>query len=628
MKNYSTVVDISAHIENISTTIQPAADGVELFVSFDNLDFGVISAIKFKARGFDSFGEPVSVNGEEQFLILFQDLKIDKNTRAQGLRYKIPAADIRRIELEESLLRYDDGRVFTYTDRKELKINTEEYEEGEVLDALREGICGRMKYVPRQYERGWFCGCGYFNRRLGSKCALCGTEKDVMFSTENADVLNAAIEKHRQNKAERAVTAAKKAKEKKDKKKKVTISVLAIFVAVIGIAALWFFNATTTETKRVDGIKIETTYKLHNHEKIGEVFYQNGKKTKEIVYKHEIIAEETLYNDEGFMTERRVYNEGKLVKETIGTGDGGVESEKEYDSSGNLVRWYAGGGETHEYKYNGKKQVKTETITYDYSSEKITETHKFEYDSTGNHVTDKKYDKNGKLESVTKTTYLCGLKTESYEYDKDNKLVREIKYEDEGEILKETKYGSLVDDDTVERIEDTFEITEMFEDRRLLRTYYYKDGTKTEESYWGEVDSQIREKTEYNKKGYPVKITSYSTENNFETLVYEYSILEYDSKGNNIKETTYDADDNLKSISKMEYNAKKQLIKEKEYDSDKKLWLIKTYKYNAQGKVSRFSRYNPDGTLDDYTDYYYDDDGNEIKKVTTNSYGNTSEEYY
>ena len=79
-------VDLNAHVNNIECQIETANNIAKAVIAFDNLGYGTITAIKFIAQGFNSFGDAVKVNGQDKFFLIIQDISIEKNCHAENLR--------------------------------------------------------------------------------------------------------------------------------------------------------------------------------------------------------------------------------------------------------------------------------------------------------------------------------------------------------------------------------------------------------------------------------------------------------------------------------------------------------------------------------------------------------------
>ncbi len=105
------VIDTNAHVENLKCEIYVDRGNAIAKISFSNLGFGDITAIKFNACGFNSFGDIIFVNGREKFFLIIQDLVIAKNENATELRAVLPDANIKKLDLEECQICYADGSV-------------------------------------------------------------------------------------------------------------------------------------------------------------------------------------------------------------------------------------------------------------------------------------------------------------------------------------------------------------------------------------------------------------------------------------------------------------------------------------------------------------------------------------
>ena len=63
MRTIQKTIDINAHIEELKCEINVDAGNTIAKISFVNLGFGDITAIKFNACGYNSFGDIVPVDG-------------------------------------------------------------------------------------------------------------------------------------------------------------------------------------------------------------------------------------------------------------------------------------------------------------------------------------------------------------------------------------------------------------------------------------------------------------------------------------------------------------------------------------------------------------------------------------
>lgn len=220
MKKSELVIDINAHIANITSKIEIDNDVAFAILSFNNLGYGIITAVKLKARGYNSFGDLIKVEGDNQFYLIIQDLKIENNESVNDIRVKLPNNEIRKLELEEDQVCYADGKVLSYAGEDNRQFETDEYEtvgiEREQLEAIRDLVSKEAKLVPQNYDVGWLCSCGRYNTNETSTCSKCGVEKEKIFRITDSDFVSDLILRHRKNVQE----LQEKEKLEKDKREK------------------------------------------------------------------------------------------------------------------------------------------------------------------------------------------------------------------------------------------------------------------------------------------------------------------------------------------------------------------------------------------------------------------------
>lgn len=239
MKPAKIVVDINAHIKNITCKVDMRNGVPVAIIGFDNLGDGNITAIKFEAVGYNTFGDEVSINGSDSFYLVIQDILINRNESARELKANLPNSDIRKLDLVESQICFDDGKVISYegADYREFVIN--EYEnngtEREYLAALRDKFGQDFRYEPTEYQEGWFCGCGRLNKQGNPACSNCNNLKADIFRLITADS-SSLIETYKKEENERAQIRKKQAKKKE---KEALHKKIFIFIGIVlGILVL------------------------------------------------------------------------------------------------------------------------------------------------------------------------------------------------------------------------------------------------------------------------------------------------------------------------------------------------------------------------------------------------------
>lgn len=242
MKTTIKTLDVNAHITNIKAQVITENDGIKTKISFDNLGYGTITAVKFNAKGYNSFGDIVSVSGKDNFLIILQDINIPENSIAYDINVKLPNPEIRKIELEENQICYSNGEISTYAGKNEVDFQLEEftYEEHKELTALKDVFDSRVKYNISDTDYGWICTCGRLNNHNSISCSMCGHTKSEVTSHLSEDGRKKAVEKKQTLDAQRQAEAERQAKEKAkaDRNKKIGIFVaVAVIIAFICIIA-------------------------------------------------------------------------------------------------------------------------------------------------------------------------------------------------------------------------------------------------------------------------------------------------------------------------------------------------------------------------------------------------------
>lgn len=221
MSTFKKIIDINAHIENLHNEII-TENGIAIArISFTNLGYGNITAIKFSACGYDAFGEIVSVNGKDDFFLSIQGIRIQRNKSVVGLIAQLPNPYIMKLDLKECQICYEDGRVVSYEGENSLTFELDKIDNEEQLNALHKLYDKNAKFKPKEFEQGWVCSCGRFNKYVNPICLLCkksrtdtietctdeGLEKLVneYKTTEENDKLAREAAQNRQKKKNRKV---------------------------------------------------------------------------------------------------------------------------------------------------------------------------------------------------------------------------------------------------------------------------------------------------------------------------------------------------------------------------------------------------------------------------------------
>lgn len=283
MKEIKRSIDINAHIVNINCEVVYNSEGSKALITFDNLGNGIITAVKFNAKGYNSFGDVVSINGKEKFFLIIQDINIEKNSIAKDLKAKLPNSDIRRLELEEYQICYADGSIVTYARKDSKEFNTEEYdsygEDKEKINAIKDKLGDKIKYKPKDSDYGWLCACGRFNQINELACSNCENSKSDIFLLTDEVAVKSIVEQYNKNEEERLKCAKQEAivKEKEVKKRNIKIGISAViavlFIVFIINAAVISDRSTFSSADEMKSA-MQGTYTYYN---------DSGKAYKQII---------------------------------------------------------------------------------------------------------------------------------------------------------------------------------------------------------------------------------------------------------------------------------------------------------------------------------------------------------
>ena len=245
-------VNINERITNIASRVSIENDCVFANIRFRNLNYGKIIAIKFICKGYNSLDELVKVDGEETFTLVCQDLEVDLKELAE-VKVLLPNSSIRRIEVKEDKIGYDDGRVINIglpqVVEYEYDVPTqfENQEEFRLVSLIKEDISEAV-CLPQEVAGGYVCVCGRLNDSMTTECCFCGQERKNTLERYSGKRLRGVLkERVRREEQERLKKQREyeqkrileEAKEKaRVKRRKVLTIASAIGAAILAIALL------------------------------------------------------------------------------------------------------------------------------------------------------------------------------------------------------------------------------------------------------------------------------------------------------------------------------------------------------------------------------------------------------
>lgn len=339
------------------------------------------------------------------------------------------------------------------------------------------------------------------------------------------------------------------------------------------------------------------------------------------------------YSKTGFKAVATYNEDWKAIKNERFDENGTPVYVTEFDGNGNTIRstnydengkpsWSYG----YEYDEDGKK-IKETSYKEDGSISMI---YRYEYDEKGNLTKEARYD-----ETETLRAY------EVYEYDENGYVLKMTQYNAGGvktgytEYFENTTYANKY---TGERRSESYD-----SDGNLSSVYEYnRNGKTTKSENYRNGKLWSAEENEYDESGNLIKSSSYDADRKFTSYsVYGYNesgkrikISKYDESGTLteyteikrdgdyiLSETVYDADGNKTKYTEYlentpDYNTYSRTKRYERYENGK---LAELREYNENGKTLKSSSYK-NGSLESYSNYYYNESGMLIKITSCDAY--------
>jgi len=184
MKNVERKIDFHTLIENLSYELKLEKGKNDLLLTFQNATFETLTEVAFEARGYDYFGELISTESKEYFLIQLKNLNLKPGQCV--VNYKIQVSkSIRQLDLKQSYVIDMTGQKEIYKESEYQiyyydKFFPDSYKDKKVLDVLKKFNPSATCY-PLETQAGWICCCGYLNKTENKRCKYCQKIKDEVF---------------------------------------------------------------------------------------------------------------------------------------------------------------------------------------------------------------------------------------------------------------------------------------------------------------------------------------------------------------------------------------------------------------------------------------------------------------
>ena len=341
-----------------------------------------------------------------------------------------------------------------------------------------------------------------------------------------------------------------------------------------------------------------------------------------------LLANSTYYKDDGsidYYTESEYNEYGEELRWNVYNPDGSLERYREfaYDDSGNMTEaWhyesYGALNCRYEYTYDSQGNMLT---AHTYSILDILEEWtEYTYDSQGQQIKETCYNEDGSIDHWLE-----------YEYDAEGNMIKSTYYLDTGAIDYYWEYYNDADGNAVEEYKYNADGSLR---QRVERTYDAWGGLILSKRYNGssELSSSFGYEIEYDADGNKLKLAAYSDD--VLQAEAEYTVTRVKVRGTETSDTPYDPAMEIapaasqapipvgdvtitlpgEELEVPDEGTETVSLKTKAtyYNEDGTVDYYSEYEYNEYGEEIRWNRFEPDGTLKYYYEYVFDEEGNEI----------------
>ncbi len=262
-------LDINARVTEFAYSINTHGESKTLDISFKNLNYGIITAIRMVLKAKDSFGDTVLFGDVDEYEIKRADLNIKPGNKA-SLSVEVGQYDIKIPDLKITQIVYSSGEIFDVKNPEIVEYEIERFSgnwsnedhfDRYALDYINEynsdAIC-----IPSSHPNGWICSCGYLNLKDEAKCRKCSKDRDTQLNKYSKNELKSAVERRERKEIEEQEERErlKKLEEEKRAKrnKRITIGiVVAVAVIVIIIIAIVLYNNHVYGLSKEDAVAYE-----------------------------------------------------------------------------------------------------------------------------------------------------------------------------------------------------------------------------------------------------------------------------------------------------------------------------------------------------------------------------------
>lgn len=307
-----TRVDINALARIMNYNLLTDEQNVYFICSIYNGTEKVLNAVKIEAVGYNSFGDPIIVDGQNAFSILLQDLHIPAyNGSKVNNKFLLPDKSIRKLDLRIVQLLYQDGTIEVPQEECLIEINRNPLDSLYLEMAKKEN--SNAAFYMFKGDNYWQCVCGWANNNMVSKCQRCKMPKKNA-EKYSKDTIEYTYLNYKKNEDEQ------NAKNRKQRKRMIIlVAVFCLFLIIVGFANSFYEDWKLDKHKQevVDSIQGEYRNSKWMITISGDEVVVTRKTGSEYTGHIKSVENDLLYVD--YEKDKKTYP-GKLLRKKVGDG--------------------------------------------------------------------------------------------------------------------------------------------------------------------------------------------------------------------------------------------------------------------------------------------------------------------
>jgi len=282
--DFADKVDIKTPIHITSWNIKRENSDIFLYVNFINIGDLPISAVMFKATGFNSFSDKIKISGKDEFEVMGQDYNLFPGM-SENIKIILPDEDIRKVDIKVKKVCFSDGTIYECSNSVWINTKQEPLEDKYLEFVKQDNPVAKFYSIIKQDY--WQCVCGFVN--IGKVCRACNMKKTDVFQFTREQIAGTYNKyliqvKERKKKEEqvrleaeqiaaeeekRRIIAIEQEQINRQKQRKRNVKIVAICgsVVLLGIIGTFVFNYMS-KMEYMNSQREESKYDLDEIEKI------------------------------------------------------------------------------------------------------------------------------------------------------------------------------------------------------------------------------------------------------------------------------------------------------------------------------------------------------------------------